>query len=133
MIILLNCQILKILLDEQELQSERVLLLAPRRHHPLSLDLSSGGVSCLLHLICLLSILDEVYILKIKVAKLLVLLMDANDEVNELMQEHQAVLEADNLHVADIQRQSLPELGDQKAKVQTILDLICMAIENLLV
>ena len=87
----------------------------------------------MLYLICLFSVLDEVYILKIKVAKLLVLLMDANDEVNELMQKHQAMLEADNLHVADIQWQSLPELRDQKAKVQTILDLISMAIENLLV
>ena len=77
--------------------------------------------------VCVVAVLYEVYVLKVKVPKLLVMLVNTYDEVNKLVQKHEPVFEPNDLHVVDVQRKRLPELWDEISKVETVLYLIRMS------
>ena len=50
----------------------------------------------------MVAVLYEVYVLKVKVSKLLVMLVNTYDEVNKLVQKHEPMFEPNDLHVVDV-------------------------------
>ena len=65
LIVLLNSQVVKILLYEEQLQSKHLLFLVPGRYHLTSLTVGSRSCRHMLLILSLLTILNEIYILKI--------------------------------------------------------------------
>lgn len=70
------------------------------------------------------SILDKVQIGQVEVSKLVVLPVDPEHEIDELVQQHEAMLKANIVaQIVQVQRQRFLEFRNQETEIQTVLDL----------